>query len=48
MEIGEQTVKLTFFSDIKLGGANEGANKGAIEEQLREQLREQQKELKIN
>lgn len=30
-EIGEQTVKLTFFSDVKLGGAIEGATKGAIE-----------------
>ena len=29
-EIGEQTVKLTFFSDVKLGGAIEGATKGAI------------------
>lgn len=28
-EIGEQTVKLTFFSDIKLGGTIEGASKGA-------------------
>ena len=28
-EIGEQTVKLTFFSDVKLGGAIEGAIEGA-------------------
>jgi ATP-dependent DNA helicase RecG len=28
-EIGEQTVKLTFFSDVKLGGVIEGATKGA-------------------
>ncbi len=30
-EIGKQTVKLTFFSDVKLGGAIEGATKGANE-----------------
>lgn len=28
-EIGEQTVKLTFFNDVKLGGAIEGVIKGA-------------------
>ena len=28
-EIGEQTVKLTFFNDVKIGGAIEGAAKGA-------------------
>lgn len=28
-EIGEQTVKLTFFSDVKLGGAIEGSVEGA-------------------
>lgn len=27
-EIGESTVKLTFFSDVKLGGEIDGANKG--------------------
>lgn len=31
-DIGEQTVKLTFFSKTKLGGAIDGANDGAKEE----------------
>lgn len=31
-EVGEQTVKLIFFSDVKLGGAIEGATKGASKE----------------
>ena len=30
-EIGEQTIKLTFFSDVKLGAAAKEASKGAIE-----------------
>lgn len=30
-EIGEQTVKLTFYSDVKLDGAIKGANKGTTE-----------------
>ena len=31
-EIGEQTVKLTFFGNVKLGGSVEGANKEASKE----------------